>query len=132
MKVRSKKPVNRPFTLFDEIEAKADERTLEREQELRTEIATFEEQLREKQSVANNQALFKKQLQDEVDQLNERIVEANRELIEIRKNKRAALEDQEMFVRVTTLAVTPSLVLAFGLFLFFRRRRLDQQARRRS
>ncbi len=132
MKVRSKKPVRRPFTLFDEIEAKADERTLEREQELRTEIATFEEQLREKQSVANNQALFKKQLQDEVDQLNERIVEANRELIEIRKNKRAAIEEQEMLVRVTTLAVTPSLVLAFGLFLWFRRRRLDQQARRRS
>lgn len=132
MKVRSKKPVRRPFTLFDRIEADADERTLEREQELRAEIATFEEQLREKQSAANNQALFKKQLQDEVDQLNERIVDANRELIEIRKNKRAELEEQENFVRITTLAVTPSLVLVLGLFLLFRRRNLDQKARRRS
>lgn len=130
MQVRGKKTIRRPFTLFDRIEEEADRRTLERETELREEIARFEEQLREKQGAASNQALFKKQLQDEVDDLNERIAEANRELFEIRKAKRAALEAEESRVRFATLGTTPLLVLALGLFLFFRRRVRDAQARR--
>lgn len=131
MKVRSKQNIERPFTLFDEIEDQADERTLERERVLREEIATFEEQLREKQGAAGgNEALFQKQLQDEIDELNERISQANRELREIRKEKRAALEKEEAKVRWMTLGLTPSLVLALGLTLFVRRRNRDQQARR--
>lgn len=132
MNVRSKPSIERPFTLFDEIEAQADRQTLEREKELRAEIASFEEQLREKQSGlgAKNAALFHKQVQDEVDQLNERIREANRELAEIRKAKRAALESEEARVRFATLGTTPLLILALGLFLFFRRRLRDARARR--
>ncbi len=132
MKVRSKATIQRPFTLFDEIEAQADRQTQEREKELRAEIASFEEQLRDKQADlgASNAALFQKQVQDEVDQLNERINAANRELLEIRKAKRAALESEEANVRFATLGVMPMLILAFGLFLFFRRRMRDASARR--
>ena len=132
MQVRSKPTIQRPFTLFDEIEAAADRETLEREKELRAEIASFEEQLRDKQSGlgARNAALFQKQVQDEVDQLNERIRESNRELAEIRKAKRAALESEEARVRFATLGSTPLMVLALGLFLFFRRRSRDARARR--
>ncbi|MEM7354228.1 MAG: Gldg family protein, partial [Acidobacteriota bacterium] len=132
MQVRSKASIERPFTLFDEIEAQADRETLEREKELRAEIASFEEQLRDKQSGlgAQNAALFQKQVQDEVDQLNDRIREANRELADIRKEKRAALESEEARVRFATLGSTPLLVLALGLFLFFRRRSRDARARR--
>lgn len=130
MKVRSKKSIERPFLLFDEIEKQADEDTLEREKQLRAEIATFEEQLRETQGSANNEALFQKQLQDEVDALNDRITEANKELREIRLEKRSALEDEESKVRIATLGTTPLLVLVLGLFLFFRRRGRDRQARR--
>ncbi len=132
MKVRSKPTIRRPFTLFDEIEAQADRQTQEREKELRAEIASFEEQLRDKQADlgARNAALLQKQVQDEVDQLNEKIREANRELAEIRKAKRAALEKEEARVRFATLGTTPLLVLALGLFLFFRRRLRDARARR--
>ncbi len=132
MNVRSKPSIQRPFKLFDEIEAEADRETLEREKELRAEIATFEEQLREKQSGLGtaNAALFQKQVQDEVGQLNDRIRESNRELADIRKGKRAALESEEAKVRFATLGVTPLLVLGLGLFLFFRRRMRDASARR--
>ena len=132
MKVRSKPSIDRPFTLFDEIEAQADRDTLEREKELRAEIASFEEQLRDKQSDlgTRNAALFQKQVQDEVDQLNDRIRDANRELLEIRKAKRAALESEEARVRFATLGTTPLLVLGLGLLLFFRRRVRDTHARR--
>ncbi len=132
MKVRSKATIRRPFLLFDEIEAEADRETLEREKELRADIARFQEELREKQSSgsARNAALFQKQLQDEVDELNEKIQQANAELREIRKAKRAALESEEAMVRFATLGATPALVLVLGLFLFFRRRRRDIEARR--
>ena len=130
MKVRSKKTIRRPFTLFDEIEQEADRRSLEREKTLREDIARFEDELRQKQGAASNEALFKKQVQDDVDNLNEKIAEANRELFEIRKAKRAALEGEEARVRLATLGTTPLLVLVLGLFLFFRRRRRDAEARR--
>lgn len=132
MKVRAKKTIRRPFKLFDQIEAQADEATLEREKELRAEIEQFQQQLQETQAQGNNQALFKKQLQDEVDQLNDRIADAERELREIRKAKRAALEGEEARVRFATLGLTPSLVLILGLALYYRRRARDREARRTS
>lgn len=131
MRVRSKPTIRRPFTLFDEIEAAADRETLDRESELRADIARFEEELRDKQSsvASGNAALFQKELQDEVDELNKKITESNGELHEIRKAKRAALENEEARVRFAALGFMPTVVLILGLFLFFRRRKLDQQAR---
>lgn len=132
MQVRAKKTINRPFTLFDEIEAQADRKTLEREKELRADVARFQEELQEKQSglSARDAALLQKQLQDEVDALNNKIREANAELREIRKGKRAALEGEEAKVRFATLWTMPTLVLAIGMFLWFRRRTRDINARR--
>lgn len=130
MKVRAKKPIRRPFTRFDEIEQQADAASLEREQELRAEIERFQEQLREKQSTAGNVALLKKQVQDEVDELNRRIREADRQLLDIRQEKRAALEDEEARVRFAVMGAMPLLVLLLGITLFIRRRLRDQEARR--
>lgn len=131
MKVRAKRTIRRPFTRFDEIEEQADRQTQERERNLRAEIESFQQQLQEKTSSLgqSNAALFEKQVQDEVNQLNERLLEANRELREIRKSKRAAIEAEESWVRLTTLWLTPSLVLALGLTLFVRRKRRDTHAR---
>ena len=130
MKVRAKRTIERPFKLFDEIEARADEETLERERELRADIARFEEELREKTSNSGNVALLQKKLQDEVEGLNERIRGSNRELADIRKEKRKALEGEESFVRFSAMGLMPSLILIVGLGLFFRRRNRDLQARR--
>ena len=134
MKVRSKQSIQRPFTRFDEIEAAADRETLERERELRAEIATFESQLQEttRNLGTGNAALFQKQVQDEVALLNERIREKNRELRDIRLSKRQAIEAEERRVRRSTLLFTPSLVLVLGLALFYRRSSRDARARRDS
>jgi len=132
MKVRSKSKLERPFTLFDEIEAQADRDTLERERQLRAELEAAEEELREKQASLGerNAALFEKELQDGVDRLDERIQEVSRELRDIRREKRAALEAEEAKIRFTTLWLTPSLVMILGLGLFFHRKWRDRQARR--
>lgn len=134
MKVRAKQRIHRPFVKFDEIEAAAARETQERERELRAEVESFQEQLDEKNRGlgAQNAALFEKQVQDEVEDLNTRIREANQELREIRLARRRALEGEEAKVRFATLVLTPALVLGLGLFLFYRRRAKDAQARRRA
>jgi ABC-type uncharacterized transport system involved in gliding motility auxiliary subunit len=125
MSVRAKSSIRRPFTLFDEIEAAAEERTLEHERELREEIAAFQEEIRTKQGELSrrNAALFQKKLQDDVDALNERVRAAERELREIRKDRRAALESEERRVRFSIMALMPMVVLVLGVVLSVRRRR---------
>jgi len=125
MDVRAKSSIRRPFTRFDEIEAAAEEQTLERERELRKEISDFQEEIRTKQGELSrrNAALFQKKLQDDVDALNTRVRDAQRELREIRKARRAALESEERRVRLSIMALMPSLVLILGVVVFVRRRR---------
>ena len=94
MGIRAKHAVRRPFSRFDEIEAAAEVQTLERERLLREEEAAAQEELQQKRQEMSGQeaALFQKKVQEEVDRLNDRLNEANRELREIRKGRREALE----------------------------------------
>lgn len=129
MGIRAKHAVRRPFTLFDEIEAAAELQTLERERQLREEVAAAEDELRQKQQEMSGQeaALFQKQVQEEVERINDRLAEANRELREIRKERREALERQERRVRLAVLGWMPTLVLAVGIYLAWRRRQMHRQ-----
>jgi ABC-2 type transport system permease protein len=132
MNVRSKQSIERPFTLFDAIERESDLRTVERERDLRGEIERIQQELYAKQQDSGNQALFQKQVQDDVDRLNERVKQANSELRDIRKEKRAALESEIAMVRFTTLWLMPSLVFVLGVVLLYRRKRSDSHARSAS
>jgi len=129
MGIRAKHAVRRPFTLFDDIETAAEMQTLERERQLREEVAAAEEELRQKRQEMSGQeaALFQKKVQEEVDRINDRLAEANRELREIRKDRREALEREESKVRYSVLGGMPTLILGVGIFLGLRRRRLHQQ-----
>jgi ABC-2 type transport system permease protein len=132
MQVRAQPSIHRPFTLFDTIEASAEAETREREKKLRADMEGFQEQLRQKQNeiTQRNAALFQRKVQEEVDRLNEKIADANRELFEIRKSRRAALEREEARVRFAVLGWMPSLVLLLGIGLLVRRRTLERRAQR--
>lgn len=123
MAVRAKSGISRPFVRFDEIEAQAELDTLDRERQIREEIETFQEELREKQGeiTQRNAALFERRLQEEVDELNERILEGNRELRDIRKGRREALEREESMVRFAVIGWMPIVVLLVGLYRARRR-----------
>ncbi len=123
MSVRAKSGISRPFLRFDEIEAQAELDTLDRERQIRDEIDAFEEELREKQGeiTQRNAALFQRKLQEEVDELNERILEGNRELRDIRKGRREALEREESMVRFAVIGWMPIVVLLVGLYRARRR-----------
>ena len=123
MAVRAKSGMSRPFLRFAEIEAPAELDTLDRERQIREEIESFQEELREKQGeiTQRNAALFERKLQEEVDELNERILEANRELRDIRKGRREALEREESAVRFAVIGWMPIVVLLVGLYRARRR-----------
>ncbi len=123
MSVRAKSGIGRPFLRFDEIEAQAELDTLDRERQIREEIDSFQEELREKQGeiTQRNAALFQRKLQEEVDELNERILDANRELRDIRKGRREALEREESMVRFAVIGWMPIVVLLIGLYRARRR-----------
>jgi len=129
MGIRAKHAIRRPFTRFDDIEAEAELQTLERERQLREEVAAAEDELRQKRQEMSGQeaALFQKKVQEEVDRINDRLAEANRELREIRKGRREAIEREESNVRFAVLGWMPTLILAVGVFLGLRRRRMHQQ-----
>ena len=130
MNVRAKHAIRRPFTLFDDIEAEAEKQTVDRERQLRSDIEAAEQELQAKRQELAGQdaALFQKKLQDEVDRLNGVVQEANRELREIRKDRRQALARQERKVRRSVMGWMPTLVLAIGVGLAVRRRRLHREA----
>ena len=53
----------------------------------------------------------------------DRVRSLERELREIRKSRRAALESEERRVRFSIMGLMPTLVLIMGVVLFVRRRR---------
>lgn len=134
MRVRTARSLDRPFTLFDEIEGDAEQETLAREREIRAQIQGFQEQLQEKQSeiTSRDAALFQRKVQEDVNRLNERIQEANAQLRAIRQQRRAALEEEETKVRFAVLGWMPTLVLILGLVLLLRRKRLESEAKREA
>ena len=134
MQVRTARHLDRPFKLFDEIEADAEKQTLEREREIREQVEGFQKELSAKQSeiTDSNAALLQRQVQQEVDSLNEKILDGNAKLREIRLERRSTLEGKERSVRLAVLGWMPALVLVLGLVLFVRRKRMEIEARRAS
>lgn len=124
MKVRAKHKIQRPFIRFDQIEAEADRRLLAQEQSIRQEIADLEDQMREKQRGVNaeNAVLLKKKLRDDIQTMEDRIREGNRELREIRKIKNAALENEKAVVRFSIIWFMPLLVTIGGIANLIRKR----------
>ena len=134
MQVRTARNLDRPFVLFDEIEANAEKQTLEREREIREQIEGFQTELQAKQGeiTDRNAALLQRQVQQDVDALNQKILAGNAKLREIRLERRSTLEGQERTVRMSVLGWMPALVLVLGLVLFVRRKRMEIEARRSS
>lgn len=134
MKVRSKSRIQRPFSYFDRIEEQADKDMLEQEQRIRNDIARFQDEVREKQRGMNQKdaVLFQKKLGDEVNELNEKIRAGEKQLREIKKKKRAVLEREERFVRMSIVWFMPVLICLAGLMNWYSNYRRKAMAGRRD
>src|SRR6185436_3218399 len=107
---------------------------LEREREIREQVEGFQKELTAKQGEVTdrNAALLQRKVQLDVDSLNQKILDGNAKLREIRLERRSTLEGEERSVRFAVLGWMPALVLVLGLVLLVRRKRMEIDARRSS
>jgi ABC-type uncharacterized transport system involved in gliding motility auxiliary subunit len=117
--VRSRATVNRPFTVVQQMQAKA-------EGEYRDKIKKVEESLQETQKRLNElqakkekgqRFVLSKEQQEEVEKFKKKEAESKKELKEVRKNLRQDIDALENRVKWMNIAGMPVLVSLFGLGL---------------
>jgi ABC-type uncharacterized transport system involved in gliding motility auxiliary subunit len=118
--VRSRATLNRPFTVVQEMQAKAQEN-------FQAKIKQIEDDLRETQTKLNElqakkdkgqqRFIMSKEQQDELERFRKKEGEAKRELKEVRKNLRKDIDSLENTLKWANIAGMPILVAAFGIVL---------------
>lgn len=118
--VRSRATLNRPFTVVQEMQARADE-------SWRAKIKQIEDDLRETQTKLNElqtkkekgqqRFILSKEQQAELERFRNKEAEAKRELKELRKNLRKDIDSLENRLKWTNIAGMPVLVTLFGIVL---------------
>ena len=118
--VRSRATLNRPFTVVQEMQSKADA-------SWRAKIKEVEDGLRETQTKLNElqakkekgqqRFILSPEQQAELEKFRKKEAEAKRELKEVRKNLRKDIDSLENRLKWTNIAGMPLLVTAFGIVL---------------
>ncbi|MCI0743965.1 MAG: Gldg family protein [Verrucomicrobia subdivision 3 bacterium] len=118
--VRSRATLNRPFTVVQQMQAKAEE-------SYRTKIKELEAGLQETQSKLNElqakkekgqqRFILSPEQQAELEKFRKKEAEAKRELKEVRKNLRKDIDALENTLKWANIAGMPFLVAAFGVVL---------------
>jgi ABC-type uncharacterized transport system involved in gliding motility auxiliary subunit len=118
--VRSRATLNRPFTVVQEMQAKAQEN-------FQAKIKQIEDDLRETQTKLNElqakkdkgqqRFIMSPEQQAELEKFRKKEAEAKRELKEVRKNLRKDIDSLENTLKWANIAGMPILVAAFGIVL---------------
>ena len=120
--IRSRGRFERPFTLVEEMQAKAEKKWLDEEQKLMQSMEDLNEKLRslESQKEGNDQFILSPEQQAEIEKYRDQKAQTNEELKKVRKNLRAEIEWLGMkikFVNIFLMALLVSLAgLAFGIY----------------
>ena len=118
--VRSRATLNRPFTVVQEMQAKAQEN-------FQAKIKQIEDDLRETQTKLNElqakkdkgqqRLIMSPEQQAEIEKFRKKEAEAKRELKDVRKNLRKDIDSLENTLKWANIAGMPILVAAFGIVL---------------
>lgn len=125
-RIRTRKPMNRPLTRYNELRARAETVYKDRVQELERELLTTAAQARAVRSSLAAGALSEKQ-QRTLRQYQAKTAQVTRELKEVRRQLRADLNRLDTLIKVINLVAVPLAVALVGLAWagrrFSRRRR---------
>ena len=120
--IRSRGKFARPFDKINELEKEAQNNYQQVEQQLRNELNTIQQQLSQLQpQTGSDEIILDKEQIQKIKRFQEREKNTRIELREIRKLLRQDIEYLEGTLKAINLIVLPSLVLFFGLFVFYRR-----------
>lgn len=133
--VRSRGNFKRPFTVVDDKEAKAAEKTAEEEAAIVAQIKGFEQELNEKIRTLegdNKGELINKTILEEKKQIELKLLEAEKRLRDIKMQKRESIELLKKQMRFYCMLPGPMLTLAIAVVLWIyrsgRRRRYISHA----
>jgi ABC-type uncharacterized transport system involved in gliding motility auxiliary subunit len=126
IRIRSRGTYERPFDRVQALEARAQEKWLDREQALEKKVEALNAKLNalEKQKDASQELLLSPEQEAEVERFQEERRRINEELKEVRRNLRADIETLGRRIKFVNIFAVPLLVcLGGGLFALYRRKR---------
>jgi ABC-type uncharacterized transport system involved in gliding motility auxiliary subunit len=133
--LRSRGEALRPFTLVEDIRRDADQRFRQRERELQQTLEQTERRLRElRQGPGGGQAgptntVITPEQRAEIDRAREEIVRTRQQLRVVQLELRRDIEGLETWLRIVNIALVPTLLTLFAIFLGAARARRRAAAR---
>ena len=128
--LRSRAASFRPLAVVREMEAEAQKQYFGRLKALEDDVQKTVERLRELQKARGDAAktalLLTPEQQLEIENLNKKKIQTQKELKELRKNLRQDAEALVFWTKVVNIALMPLLVVLLGLAVFFLKRRRQQ------
>jgi len=123
--IRSRGTFERPFTRVQELERKAQDRWLDKEQALEKQAEATNQKLQmlEQQKGGSQQAILSEQQEQEIARFQEEKLKINKELKIVRRNLRAEIEQLGTMVKFVNIFLVPLLIGIGGVIYAIVRRR---------
>ena len=123
--VRSRGASDRPFTVVNELEARAMRKWQQKEADLQAELEATQQRLQalQKQKSGSERMILSKEQQDEIVRFRKKQADTRRELKNVRKELTADIDSLGIRLKVVNVLLVPVLVVLFGLLRALVRRK---------
>ena len=123
--VRSRGTTDRPFTVVNELEAKATRQWQRKAADFEAELQMTQQRLQslQKQKSGDERFILSKEQQEEILKLRKAQAETRKQLKNVRKELTADIDSLGLTLKCINIALIPALVVVFGLLRGFLRRK---------
>ena len=123
--VRSRGASDRPFTVVNELEAQAMRKWQRKQAEFESELQMTQQRLQalQKQKSGDERYILSREQQEEILKLRKAQAETRKQLKNVRKELTADIDSLGLTLKCINIALVPVLVVLFGLFRGYLRRK---------
>ena len=123
--VRSRGASDRPFTVVNELEAQAMRKWQRKQADFEAELQTTQQRLQalQKQKSGDERYILSREQQEEILKLRKAQAETRKQLKNVRKELTADIDSLGLTLKCINIALVPALVVLFGLFRGYLRRK---------
>ncbi|MEP6897999.1 MAG: Gldg family protein [Rhodanobacter sp.] len=130
LSIRGRSTSQRPFTRVQALSTVADQKFLQKEQELEQQLADTRKRLDELQPAKGSQAnTASVEQRSEIEQFRQRQLAINKELRDVQHQLNAEIDALGLRVKFINIVLVPALVILLGLIYGWRRNRRSRQRR---
>jgi ABC-type uncharacterized transport system involved in gliding motility auxiliary subunit len=121
--IRSRGTTDRPFTVVNELEARAMRKWQRREADFETELQMTQQRLQslQKQKSGDERFILSREQQDEILKLRKAQAETRKQLKNVRKELTADIDSLGLRLKCINIVLVPVIVILFGLLRGFLR-----------